>query len=84
MHTDAASLSDFVTLLQSLETDELRHPRLAYLRLHIQSKPDHQILCKLYHASGERRTAQTFVCWFPSSESIDVVNVHVPSGYLYC
>ena len=39
MHTDAASLSDFVTLLQSLETDELRHPLLAYLRLHIQSKP---------------------------------------------
>ena len=42
---------------------------------------DHQILCKLYHAGGERRTAQTFVCWFPSGESIDVVNVHAPSGY---
>ena len=42
---------------------------------------DDQILCNLYYAGGERRTAQTFVCWFPSGESIDVVNVHAPSGY---
>ena len=42
---------------------------------------DHRILHNLYYAGGERRTAQTFVCSFPSGESIDVVNVHVPSGY---
>ena len=42
---------------------------------------DDQILCNLYYAGGERRTAQTFVCWFPSGESIDVVNVHAPDGH---
>ena len=36
--TTARRLSD-LDEKQRLETDELRHPLLAYLRLHIQSKP---------------------------------------------
>ena len=41
----------------------------------------HRILRDLYEAhGGEPRTAQTFVCSFPSGESMDVVNVHAPSG----
>ena len=40
---------------------------------------DHRILHGLYYAGGEARTAQTFVCSF-CGESIDVVNVHAPSG----
>ena len=40
----------------------------------------HRILNNLYHAGGEPRTAQTFLCLLPCGESIDVVNVHAPSG----
>ena len=40
---------------------------------------DHRILHALYYAGGEARTAQTFVCSF-CGESIDVANVHAPSG----
>ena len=41
----------------------------------------HRILRDLYEAhGGEPCTAQTFVCSFPSGESMDVVNVHAPSG----
>ena len=41
---------------------------------------DHQILHGLYYAHGQARTAQAFVCSLPGGESIDVVNVHAPSG----
>ena len=41
---------------------------------------DHRILYNLYQTHGLARTAQTFVCSFPGGESIDVVNVHAPSG----
>ena len=41
---------------------------------------DHRTLRNLYNASGEARTAQAFRCSFPCGESIDVVNVHIPSG----
>jgi hypothetical protein len=46
--------------------------------------PDHRIQDNLYHAGGEARTAQTFGCSFPCGESIDVVNVHAPSGKSHC
>ena len=41
---------------------------------------NHQILRDLYYAGGHAREAQTFVCSFPARESVDVVNVHAPSG----
>ena len=41
---------------------------------------DHRILPDLYDAHGELRPAQTFVCSSPCGGSIDVVNVHAPSG----
>ena len=40
---------------------------------------DHRILHDLHPARGEARTAQIFVCSL-GAESIDVVNVHAPSG----
>ena len=40
----------------------------------------HRVLQGLYHAGGEARTAQTFVMHGPGDESIDVINVHAPSG----
>ena len=39
-----------------------------------------KILCDLYHAGGEPRTAQAFVLSGPGRESIDVINIHAPSG----
>ena len=41
---------------------------------------DQQILHDLYSAGGEARTAQAFVLSGPGGESIDVINVHAPSG----
>ncbi len=41
---------------------------------------DHQILHDLYYAGGEARTAQAFVLSGPGGGSIDVINVHAPSG----
>ena len=41
---------------------------------------DHRILHKLYSAAGEARDAQTFVCTLFDHESVDMVNVHAPSG----
>jgi endonuclease/exonuclease/phosphatase family metal-dependent hydrolase len=41
---------------------------------------DQQILHDLYYAGGEARTAQAFVLSGPGGGSIDVINVHAPSG----
>ena len=41
---------------------------------------DHRILHNLYYAAGEPRDAQTFVCTLFDHESVDMVNVHWPSG----
>ncbi len=40
----------------------------------------HRTLHDLYYAHGEPRTAQAFVLFGPNDESIDVINVHAPSG----
>ena len=34
----------------------------------------------LYYAHGETRTAQTFLCRGPDNITVDVINVHAPSG----
>ena len=34
----------------------------------------------LYYANGESRTAQTFLCRGPGHITVDVINVHAPSG----
>ena len=34
----------------------------------------------LYYAHGETRTAQTFLCRGPDNTTVDVINVHAPSG----
>ena len=41
---------------------------------------NHQMLQNLYLGKEEPRVAQTFVCSMPDGESIDVINVHAPSG----
>ena len=41
---------------------------------------DHRILHKLYDADGRPRTAQAFVLSAPGGDSIDIINVHAPSG----
>ena len=41
---------------------------------------DHRILHNLYYAAGKPRDAQTFVCTLFDHESVDMVNVHAPSG----
>ncbi len=41
---------------------------------------DQKILHDLYYAGGETRTAQAFVLSGPGGGSIDVINVHAPSG----
>ena len=40
----------------------------------------HCILKNLYNAGGEPRTAQTFLCCGPGGVTVDVINVHAPSG----
>ena len=40
----------------------------------------HRILEDLYYAQGEPRTAQTFLCCGPGGVTVDVINVHAPSG----
>ena len=40
----------------------------------------HRILKGLYNAQGLPRTAQTFLCCGPGGVTVDVINVHAPSG----
>ena len=40
----------------------------------------HRILKHLYHAQGRSRTAQTFLCCGPGGVTVDIINVHAPSG----
>ena len=40
----------------------------------------HRILNGLYDAQGAPRTAQTFLCHGPGGVTVDVINVHAPSG----
>ena len=40
----------------------------------------HRILKNLYYAQGDPRTAQTFMCCGPGGVTVDVINVHAPSG----
>ena len=43
----------------------------------------HRILKHLYDAQGAPRTAQTFLCRGPGGVTVDVINVHAPSGKKY-
>ena len=40
----------------------------------------HRILKDVCHAQGQPRTAQTFLCCGPGGLTVDVINVHAPSG----
>ena len=40
----------------------------------------HRILGNLYHVEGQPRTAQTVLCCGPGGVTVDVINVHAPSG----
>jgi hypothetical protein len=40
----------------------------------------HRILKDLYNVEGQPRTAQTFLCCGPGGMTVDVINVHAPSG----
>ena len=40
----------------------------------------HRILTRLYYARGEPRTAQAFLCCGPGGVTVDIHNVHAPSG----
>ena len=40
----------------------------------------HRILKEVYTAGGEPRTAQTFLCSGPDGVTVDVINVHAPTG----
>ena len=40
----------------------------------------HRILHNLYLAQGQPRTAQTFLCTGPGGVTVDIINVHAPSG----
>ena len=37
-------------------------------------------LTDLYSAQGQPRTAQTFLCRGPGDVTVDMINVHAPSG----
>ena len=41
---------------------------------------DHRILRNLYSAQGDPRTAQAFLCTGPGGATVDIINVHAPSG----
>ena len=40
----------------------------------------HRILGNLYHVEGQPRTAQQVLCRGPGGVTVDVINVHAPSG----
>ena len=40
----------------------------------------HRILRNLYPAQGQPRTAQAFLCTGPGGVTVDIINVHAPSG----
>ena len=57
--------------------------RAPYLTLYIDGPipcSDHSILHYLYYANGQACIAQKFVCFIPGGGSMDVINVHAPSG----
>ena len=41
---------------------------------------NHRILQNLYNARGQPRAAQTFLCRGPGDVTVDLINVHAPSG----
>ena len=54
-----------------------------YISIYDKSKvhcSDHRIIHDLYYAQGQPRTAQTFLCRGPWGGTIDVINIHAPSG----
>ena len=57
---------------EHIELRSMFTARVPYVTIYIDGPircSDHQILCNLYYVGGEPRTAQTFVCSFPSGES---------------
>ena len=42
----------------------------------------HRILRNLYSAQGDPRTTQAFLCTGPGGVTVDIINVHAPSGKL--
>ena len=51
----------------------------AYNELQVQCT-EHRILRNIYGARRQPRTAQMFLCLGPDGSSVDVINVHAPSG----
>ena len=51
----------------------------AYDELQVQCEWN-RVLWDLYPAGGEDRTAQMFLCRDPSGFTVDIINVHAPSG----
>ena len=51
----------------------------AYNEVQVQCT-EHRILRNIYGAQRQPRTAQMFLCLGPDGSSVDVINVHAPSG----
>ena len=64
--------------LRSLFTANAQY-MTAYDELRVQCA-EHRILRNLYSAQRQPRTAQMFLCRGPDGSSVDVINVHAPSG----
>ena len=54
-----------------------------YMSIYNKSKIQcscHRIIHDLYYAQGQPRTAQAFLCCGPGDVTIDIINIHAPSG----
>ena len=54
-----------------------------YMTIYNESKVQcscHHIVHDLYYAQGQPRTAQAFLCHGPGDATIDIINIHAPSG----
>ena len=71
------------SLTEELEIRSMFQVGAPYMTVYIEgpiqcSNP--RTLNDLYYANGESRTAQTFLCRGPGHITVDVINVHAPSG----
>ena len=79
------------TIQKAWKTHATEHFRLRFLftadapymtpcnELQVQCT-EHRILRNIYGAQRQPRTAQMFLCRGPDGSSVDVINVHAPSG----
>ena len=80
---DWSKLSWREAATEHLELESMYEVGAPYMTIYDQGTMQcsgHRILRDLYFAQEQARTAQTFLCTGPGGVTVDIINVHAPSG----